>query len=375
MIFTIINFGFLFSIFVIFYKLNHLSKNLLIMLFFLLSSVFFLNNVIFNPGYFPDQEVYLNLVKSIRVLNFYFVSDGYTPMPNLSDRTFVASGFMALIPNIFVFEIIDLSLSQKFLYLSTLVYFYKKNCLNKYSFAILFFMPSIILYTGLALKESLLFSLVSLSFYNLLKNNFKTSLLILIILLVIKPLIFILVSWFSFLYLLWFYFKLSKKAKIVITSIILSLTLAIFLIFFNEFNEFLNLRRYSEAKANRNLDIPLDIDLKNFNSVFELIFFSFYNILFNPNVFNATNLFQFFQAAENIFIIIIIIFNTAYCYSINKYKTIFWSIFLILGFTMVGATVFNAGTLSRWKIEIYMYYVFYLNYSCLNQNQNQNQKK
>ena len=362
MIFTIINYLFYNLIFLILYYTKKIKLNLLIIFFFLLLSVFFLNGFLFSPGYMPDQDTYLYLTKSIRNLDFYFLDDFFL---ELSDRTFLASGLMSLVPTLFVNNVLDISLAQKFLYLCTVLYLYNKKALNNYTLSLFLFMPSIVLYTGVALKESLLFFLVTVGFYFSIKKKYVFSILIYLFLLLVKPLIFIFSFGFNILYLILFVYKNNYVSKIIIINFIL--IPLIFFVFFNLelINNELNERRYIESIYDGKFETPEAIDLKNLNSIFYLIFFSFSNFLFNPNLINSTNLFQFIQSIENFFLIIVMIFNFAYCYKINKYASLLWLSYLIIYILMIGGTVFNAGTLSRWKIEIITYYLFYINFSCL----------
>ena len=136
MILTLTNFLFYNIIFFVLYKFKKIQLNILILFTLFLSSVFFINGFLMDPGYMPDQDTYLVLMKSIRKLNFDFLEEFHL---NISDRTFIASGFMTLVPAIFINNVTDIALSQKFLYLITLLYLYKKKTLNNYSFAVLFF--------------------------------------------------------------------------------------------------------------------------------------------------------------------------------------------------------------------------------------------
>lgn len=361
MILTIINFLFYNIIFLILYHLKKIKLNLLIIFFFLLLSVFFLNGFLFDPGYMPDQDAYLLLIKSVRNLNFYFLEEFHL---NLSDRTFLASGLMALVPTLFVNNFFDISLSQKFLYLCTILYLYNKKALNYYTLSLFLFLPSMVLYTGIALKESLLFFLVTLGFYFSYKKKHFLSLLIYLVLFFVKPVIFIFSFGFNILYLILFVYKNDNLSKIIIINLIL-IPIIVFIFFnFDLINNELNERRFIESYYDGKIDQPKIIDLKNLSSVFYLIFFSFNNFLFNPNLISSTNLFQFIQSIENFFLIIVIIFNFAYCYKISKNLSLFWLCYLIIFIFLIGGTVFNAGTLSRWKIEIITYYLFYINFSC-----------
>lgn len=361
MIISIFNFTFLFSIFFYLNKKKFIKKDLLIIFFFSLLSVFFINGFFFSEGYMPDQEHYLNLNRDIRNFDFYFMEYYHV---KLSDRTFLAAFIQSLIPIPIIHSVLDVSLAQKFLYLCTFLYLHNKKALNQYSFAIFLFLPSIILYTGVALKESLVFSLVVLAFYSSISKNIILSIVLYTILLSIKPQIAIIGFVFNIVYFLIFYLNYSKIIKIILFGFILLLGITVFYMNIEIINLAYNERRVIEATYDLSNSIPDYIDFSNFYSVAGLIIFSFKNFYTNPNIFNAENLFQFIQSIENIAIIVILILNFAYCYSLNKSKALFWLCYLVLGTIMIGGLVFNFGTMTRWKIEIIMYYIFYLNFTC-----------
>ena len=71
----------------------------------------------------------------------------------------------------------------------------------------------------------------------------------------------------------------------------------------NELNE----RRSVEAVYDGREEPIMMVDVKNINSIFQFMIFSSYNFLLNPNIISSTNIFQFFQSIENIFLMIILI--------------------------------------------------------------------
>ena len=180
----------------------------------------------------------------------------------------------------------------------------------------------------------------------------------------VKPVIFIIGFTFNILYILIFYFDRSKLFKILFCSFLVILFCVLYFNFIEELNFFTNKRRVIEATYDLNKINPEYIDFGNVYSVLGIIGFAFKNFYLNPNFFNSENLFQFIQSIENLAMIAILIFNLFYCYNLDKEKTIFWLIYLIIGTITIGGVVFNFGTMSRWKMEIIMYYIFYLNFTC-----------
>lgn len=368
MIFSIINFLILFSLFIYLYSKQILSKNLLLIFFFLLLSPFFINNVLFDPGYMPDQAYYLDLHQKVR--NYIFM---FEPLPDVirNRPLFTVIVQTILTPLPFMFSILDLALSQKFLFLITFLFLYKKNALNDYSFAIFLLLPSVILYTGVALKESLIFCLVTMSFYFSLKRKYLISIIFYLILLLIKPTIFVLSLVFNIGYVILFY-KNSLSNRNIIYFILFILLILIFIFVNIEWlNNFVNHRIKVEAIYDQKImesDIINEkVNLLNVFSLSKFIFKGFINFYLNPNFLNSNNLFQFMQSIENVFIILLLIFNFFYCYEKDNFKSIFWLTFLIMGTIIIGGLVSNFGTMTRWKIEIIMYYIFYTNLTCENQ--------
>ena len=365
MIFSIINFSFLFLLFIFLYFKKILSKNLLLIFFFLLLSPFFINNVLFDPGYMPDQAYYLDLHQKVRNLIFTF-----EPLPTVvRNRPLYAVIIQTVLtPLPFMFSVLDLALSQKFLFLITFLFLYKKNALNDYSFAVLLLLPSVVLYTGVALKESLIFCLVTMSFYFSLKRKYLFSILFYLILLLIKPTIFVLSLIFNVGYLILFYKNSISNKKIIFFILFILLILIIIFINIEWLNNFANHRIKVEAIYDGKITefdiINEKVNLLNIFSLSSFILKGFINFYLNPNFMNSNNLFQFMQSIENIFLILLLIFNFFYCYEKDNLKSIFWLMFLFAGTIIIGGLVSNFGTMTRWKIEIIMYYIFYINLTC-----------
>ena len=362
MIFSIINFSLLFSTFLYLYFKKILPKNLLLIFFFLLLSPFFINDVLFDPGYMPDQVYYLELHQSLRnsILKFEPLSEFFN---NRSLYAVILQTLLTPLP--FMFSILDLALSQKFLFLITFLYLYKKNALNDYSFAVFLLLPSIILYTGVALKESIIFCFVTFSFYFSLKKKYLFSIFFYLMLLLIKPQIFILSLGFNIGYIILFYKDSISNRNILFFILFIFLILIFIFINIEWLNYFVNYRIKVEAIYDGKLDVINEkVDLLNVFSLSKFILKGFINFYFNPNYMNSNNLFQFMQSTENIFIILLLIFNFFYCYAKDNVKSIFWLMFLLSGTIIIGGLVSNFGTMTRWKIEIIMYYIFYINLTC-----------
>jgi hypothetical protein len=319
----------------------------------------------------PDQAFYLDLHHLVRkfITDFQPLPDVIRNRPLNADRPLFAVIMQTALPPLpFMNSILDLSLSQKFLFLITFFYLYKKNAFNDYSFAIFLLLPSVILYTGVALKESLIFCLVTMSFYFSLKSKYLFSILLYSMLLLIKPTVFVLCLVFNIGYLILFY-KNSISIRSISCFVLFTLLILIFcLINIEWLNYFVNYRIKVEAIYDLQIietdTIYEEVNLLNIFSLFNFILKGFVNFYFNPNIANAKNLFQFLQSIENIFIIFLILFNFFYCYEKDNLKSIYWLTFLFLGTIIIGGLVSNFGTMTRWKIEIIMYYIFYINLTC-----------
>ena len=254
------------------------------------------------------------------------------------------------------------------LYLFTFIVLRKKGIhSNLIDFFFLLY-PSFLLYSSLALRETLItFLMIFAIYFYIIKKNKLYSLLFSLPLFLIK-----IQNFLIFLLTVFVYSLLKKKSTLRYTLFFVG---ALFLVFMGDkipfvsiFIERLDLYRYNLIAENfgYNWDLMETYDYQPFSvgfSMIPLMFKSFVYMLFKPFPWEATNLVQFIQSIENVVTIGLIIFvlKNKVHFPVIKEKILFLNIFLLISMTIYGLVSFNFGTAARFRFSfIVIYLVYYL---------------
>ena len=200
--------------------LVRLPRNYMLLLIFHCFVPFLLNDVMFPTSYMPDQFKYIDGVKEIRSNGELF---GY------SFNVTNASWLLAFIPLPFVETTQSLGFFNKLIFILMFFFLYQKRVLNRFSAYFLLLYPSVLLYTGLSLRDTLILCCMVLTAYFAIKRN------ILFIVLFITPLYFVkFQNFFLMLPLVIFYlFNLGEKGVSVRKgAVILIICIAVLVISF-----------------------------------------------------------------------------------------------------------------------------------------------
>src|SRR5690606_20994867 len=109
-------------------------------------------DVLFSAPYMPDQVKYwlaVNQIRSGEVGFFEALSD--------PGNVLLASAFFSVLPFPAPFSVISLGFHNTFLYIILFFILYKKNIFTNLSIWFYLLFPSLALYTGLSLRETLIF--------------------------------------------------------------------------------------------------------------------------------------------------------------------------------------------------------------------------
>jgi hypothetical protein len=315
-------------------------------IFLILSlSPFFLNNFLFTWQLFPDQSKYLFIAQSIRDLEFDNIK-------NINVTQLLAGIFYSLFPAPFINSYTTLSIISRFFFLITLILIYKEY-LKKRILFFLFFCPSIILYTSVALRETFIFSFIILFFFNLEKKRYVYSLICILLLCLLKPeitLMLILALLVSYIF-----FGINNNLKIIflllnfLTILLLNDNILEIInnryqgFYYEEFNYFP--KKYTDLG-----DLIINLPLKIFYFI-------------TSPLFESTNIFRSLQIIENIIIYIYLIFYFKIYYNLNKLKTLYWFFVLFLNLSIYSLVVVNAGSIARYKITLILFIILSINYS------------
>ena len=330
-----------------------------------LITIFLINDVLIEKGYWPDQKRYLWIAAEIREQLVYL-----KVIPQFWDslRIVVPSFIFAFSPIPFINSVQSIAMINFLLYLLSFVYLRKKGVSsNSVDFFFLLY-PSFLLYSSIALRETLITLFMILSLYFVLVEEKK-----LVGFIFSLPLTIMKIQNFLILMLTYIIYVFLKKGSIQRYLIFFGAGLLV--LFFgnripqiNFFLETIEYYRWNLISENfgYNWDFMANYDYQPFTvgfSMIPLLLKSFVYMLFKPFPWEATNLVQLIQSIENIFIIAFIMWvaRKKVFMPIIKRKLVFLNILLIISMTIYGLVTFNFGTAARFRFPfIVVYLVFYL---------------
>lgn len=354
-------------------------------------SVFFLNGVLFEWQYMPDQSQYLNTVRSLR--NFEINMDDcqgefirclynrldlyyYNPFHS-NTSTYISEFLYALYPMPYVETFKSIGFMNKSIYCIILIYLNHKKLISKQLIWFLVIYPSAVLYTGLSLEEPLIVAFMIFGFTFLVRENYLALVFMIFILLATKSFmgLFLLLTSFFYIY----FFKLNYK--FLFSAIFLFAGTFLWIKFGQDFIEYVNFRRqgfflenfentrtgssniwlkdftYTQSKQEA---LGLNIDeLGRFNFMF-LFLEGIIKFLFSPYLWNVKNYFQTFQSMENILLLFVLLHFFILTFKIDKKRAIFWSLSLLLIYGCIGFIIFNDGAIARYRFMINISYLYVL---------------
>jgi hypothetical protein len=337
-----------------------------VLLFVHIAAIFLLNDVLFESSYWGDQHRYLMVTEMIR--------DQFVSLQEISvggsSRILLPSLIFSLSPIPFINSIQSIAMINFLLYLLSFVYLRKKGVSsNSVDFFFLLY-PSFLLYSSLALRETLIVLFMILSVYFLLVEEKRFTALIFSL-----PLAIIKIQNFLIFILAYVVYMFLKKRSMPRYLIFFGAGLMIVLFGnrvpqINFFLEKIEYYRWNLIAENfgYNWDFMANYDYQPFEVGFSMIplaLKSFFYMLLKPFPWEATNLVQLIQSVENIFILALLVWvlRKKVLTHIIRRKLIFLNILLILSMTIYGLVTFNFGTAARFRfpfIVVYLIFYFYL---------------
>ena len=165
--------------------------NLLLLIIFSLSSITpFLMEYIYPSSSMADVYIYYFLVDHLRDLNFdyssrveYFTGPEHPLIKQAYsydlfkgdykfDPSFNAALILSLIPIPFIVSTASLGFTNKLVYILTIIYLKNKKSLHDISLLVFLFFPSLLFYTSVGLKDTLVWSFSCLSIYFFVKKKY-----------------------------------------------------------------------------------------------------------------------------------------------------------------------------------------------------------
>lgn len=271
------------------------------------------------------------------------------------DPSFNAALILSLIPIPFIVSTASLGFSNKLVYLLTIIYLKNKKSLHDISLLVFLFFPSLLFYTSVGLKDTLVWSFSCLCVYFFIKKKYFFLLIFFALLFSIK--------WTNSLILLFFFFahtiiftEFEKKFKIVFILFLISLGFLFIFSYDETILLHLNKTRAGQWAAGGSNLIPEIINF-DFNLIFEFVK-GLIRFFFSPNFYQVESPVQLFVLFENLLSIGILFIVLVKSAELNKRRAVFWFGFLIAFALIYGITTINFGTLNRWKLSVIIVYIF-----------------
>ena len=351
-----------------------------LLLFMHIMVIFLLNDVLFSPGYFGDQYGYFYNIKAIRKSIFTFT------FPVGFDALGVSSSIFSMIPVPFINSIQSICMINFMLFLLLFVFTKKKFFNNNAADYFLLLFPSLLLYSSLALRDTLILVIMFISvYYIIIKEREVLGLIIGFPLLYIK-----FQNYFMIILVVLLYKILKRRSMKINIGLFLAIIIGILIpekipiigSFYNKIemyrlallaeNMIKVTGKFYDWDVARSMFEPLGTGV----SLIYLVAKNFLYMLFKPLPWECQNSFQIIQSVENIAVfIIIIMLNSKKIISHEvRNKVLFLNIMLFVSMAINGLVVFNFGTAVRYKFTfVVIYIVFYLlllRYDLLSFNKN-----
>ncbi|QEA40054.1 hypothetical protein FGL86_13850 [Pistricoccus aurantiacus] len=312
---------------------------------------FLLNDMLFPASYMPDQFRYWEVTKSLRELNF-----------SVWDRTLsinFSSAVLALFPLPFMHTIVSLGFVNKFIYLFSVVGLVRARIASHSILLFLVLYPSLILYTSLSLRDTLVVVFMLLGFLMVIKNKFFLAFLFLSPLLVIKSQnVFIMLIFVS----IYIFFGVGRQglsaSRFFFLLVGLGLMMiAIYPLAIDQIN-FYRIAMFAEDGGDpEKIEVISGFGDFLLNGITGALYF-----LIKPLPWEAENILQLVQSFENAVVGVFLLWLTKKAWELNREKTLFWILFLLGAFTIYGLVVFNYGTAARYRFPFLVVYVVCMAY-------------
>jgi len=371
-------------IFLILHKKKIININLLLLSLVFLLTPFLFNGLLLDWSTFPDQSKYVNYSTQIRDLpkvifgklfknnlilssNFYreIIFDiNYTmnsPPTSSNLRIYIPSVLYAFSPILSVDTYKGIALFNRAIFLLTWIFFTKKKFLDKYNSIFFLIIPSLILYTSLALRESLIILLMLWFTYFFYQKRILFTGLTLLALFFLKYQMLLIVGIFLI------FDRIIKNNSISFRFLFLTVS-ALVIFTFTLQDEILYLINYyrlgffsEEFGAYKS--ISSTIGYEKFAIAFNLssipiILNSYLNFIIPPIFKGNFSLFYIIHLIEVFIIYIYLYIRINLQKNFNRYILCKWVLVLIFSYFIYSLIIFNDGTLHRYKIPILFFVIF-----------------
>jgi hypothetical protein len=352
-LFEFANFSFLGLIAIYAYRINLINQNSLLGWLTIFFSPLVFNYFLISPYTFGDQFIYSGETFLIKVYgeSYYQQSAidftgkilGSIPLPNFMTVT-------------------SLAFSNKLLLFLTFLWF-KRYFSNENQVLLFFFIPSLVLYSSLALRDTLIIIFSLLFLIALLKNKYLLAVILLYPIFILKIQMFLFLS----LYFIGRFIFRAHKSYVLASFFVISLLAGSFIL---ENDVLLLINKYRAGFAAENFSLGdgyssyaawniYGADLKAALEIFsmqEAIFIGIINLpklLLLPMPWNWSSPFHVLQTFESIFLTYLFVYLTFKEKIYKKSEFILLAIILLFGLMLYSVIMSNEGTFVRYRFSLF----------------------
>lgn len=312
---------------------------------------FLLNQVLFPISYMPDQGKYFTEIVKARA----FESEDFLSSGSVAQASF----FMAFVPIPFLDSVRSVGFISKMIYFVLLYSLVKTQSLSKIAGIFLLAYPSLLLYSSLGLRDTLILFFMVASSIGMVKGRYLYSLLFMAPLFFIKFQNFYIQLFFLTIYMVFSIRKNGLRAGRFVTLIIVMTTSAA--LAFPVFQADINFYRVAMHVE----DGGFAEEIQNITGVLDFLvtgLFSAFVFLLKPFPWEVSNPLQLLQSVENLVVFYFLIKLTRISLKFDSSKAYFWILYLLCYSAIYGVVVSNYGTAARYKFTFVCVYVIFLSY-------------
>ena len=297
---------------------------------------FFLNYVLFAPGYMPDQWQYYNFVQNIRSFGLNDLAE--------SIPVEVSGWMLSFIPLPYVETIQSLGFFNRLIATLLTIWLYASKNLRGWPLLFLIFYPSLLLYSSLSLRDTLVMLFMVLSVILFVENKKSLAIVISLPLLFIKFQNFFLIIVFFIAHLYFSRDSIVYRYRHIFLLIVIA-AIAPFLMTIIEILDYSRLNMFIEDGGYRGSYVPM----RTIEDFIIIALQSAPYFLMKPLPWEADSFLQLAQSFENIFIFTFLGYMFLITSRFDKQIALKWFVYLIAALSIYGLVVFNFGTAVRYK--------------------------
>jgi hypothetical protein len=313
---------------------------------------FMLNDVLFPASYMNDQFRYTEAVQGIR--SHFSSGKEIGTVRN-------ASWLLAAVPIPFVASVKSLGFANKFIYVAGFAYLIARRHVQGPIFWFLMLYPSLLLYTALSLRDTLILLFMISSTIMIIDRRWVFAGLLILPLFAIKFQNAAVMGIIAILYPMHIRAK-GRHSEAIALGVFAAGFLAL-LVISSFYLDLLNLYRIAMAAE----DGTRPSDIMQITGTADLLVTSLTSapyFLLKPLPWETNNLLQLVQSVENIIVAAFLGWLSRACWKINAPKALFWLSALLFACAIYGLVVANFGTAARYRFPFLTMYVIAISLDC-----------